>query len=259
MRDRWHGRLSPSIVVLLVCAVGFLSLGAATLINLATQVQGVLGTANGGTGSSAALTSGGFMYASSTTSQASSALIADDVVPVSGGAGAAPTASSITDNGTDVVTTEPIYGGNTTVLTSNKTTTSASLASLTLALPAVPVNTNRYGTCNLVWEASATDNVVFGLNTSAAPTSFQLLWSTKYLATGTNASGFPIPAAVTTAVTTTVTASIAPTNSNTLYPVQLAFSLQTGATNPVTITVYGDITSGATLTLLAGSSCGWLP
>jgi hypothetical protein len=202
-------------------------------------------------------TSGGWLYGSSSTAFACGTYATANTLMKNGGAGAGPAASSITDNGTDVVVTEPVIGANSTVLTSNQTTTSATLASLGLSLPAVPVSTKVYGTCDLLWETSSTsDTVVLGLNQSAASTGLQLLNSQEYTTTSAVVNLLP-PAAVTTAVSTAFTSSMTAPASSTPYPVHFAFSLITNSSNAVTITVYGDITSGGTLTLLIGSACGW--
>jgi hypothetical protein len=200
------------------------------------------------------LTSGGFLYASSTTGFASSSLITANVLPKSGGTGTAPAASSITDNGTDVTTTEPLIGSNSSFITSSQTTTSSTLATLNLALPAIPVSTKVRGSCDLIWQTSATaDTVVFGINTNNAPTDLWVIAST--LSTATSVTATTITTATTTAVTGSLTASAASTS----YLTHLAFTLSTSSSNTVTLSIYGDIASSGTLTLEPGSACGWEP
>ena len=171
--------------------------------------------------------------------------------------------ATCTHTGTTGVTGEvknyQIITTNTTVLTANQTTTSATLANLNLSLPTVPISTTRKGNCKLIFESSATgDTVILGLNTSAAPTNFQIIGSTYFPSTSTVQNFLP-PAAVSSATTTAFTAAMTVAAASTEYEVSVDFSLQTGATSPVTIGVYGDITSGGTLTLLNGSTCEWAP
>ena len=171
--------------------------------------------------------------------------------------------ATCTHTGTTGVTGEvknyQIITANTTVLTANQTTTSATLANLNLSLPTVPISTTRKGNCKLIFESSATgDTVILGLNTSAAPTNFQIIGSTYFPSTSTVQNFLP-PAAVSSATTTAFTAAMTVAAASTEYEVSVDFSLQTGATSPVTIGVYGDITLGGTLTLLNGSTCEWAP
>jgi hypothetical protein len=190
-----------------------------------------------------------------------SSIIGANTIPKAAGTTAQLSTSSIADNGTDVITTEPILGGNTTVLTANGTTTSATFAAFTtnsLVLPVIPATQKRYGHCDLMWQASSTsDAIELGLNTSATSTGFQILESLTYMTTGTPIFLLP-PAAATTATTTAVTASTTPAGTGTSYLTHVTFSLQSN-TNPQTITVEGQIASGGTLTLVAGSACGWGP
>jgi hypothetical protein len=189
---------------------------------------------------------------------AESAVLSANVIPKAAGTNPQLSASSMSDNGTNVTTTEMINAGNTTVLTSNQTTTSATFVTLNLALPIVPVSTNKKGSCDLLWETSTTaDTVILGLNTSATSTGFNIIDSYYFPTTTTTQNLLP-GAAVTTATTTAVSASMTAASSSTPYNLHVDFTLRAN-TNAQTITVFGDITAGGTLTLLAGSSCGWQP
>lgn len=172
------------------------------------------------------------------------------------------TACSITDNGTTVKTTEPILAGNTSVLTGAGTTTSASLAVFTtnsLVMPTLPISTSRYGFCDLIWGTSnVTGTVILGLKTSATLTGLQILDSKSYVATAAIVNFQPV-AAVATATSTAFTGSLTATGTTVTNATHFGFSVITNASNAQTITVVGDITGGFTLTLGAGSSCGWLP
>jgi hypothetical protein len=57
-------------------------------------------------------------------------------------------------------------------------------------------------------------------------------------------------------VSTAVTAGTA----NTTYRAEIDFTLQTGSSNPVAVTLYGLVSqASATLTIEPGSACYWLP
>lgn len=151
---------------------------------------------------------------------------------------------------------------STSVLTANGTTASASFVAFTtnsLVMPALPPNTTRAGECDLVWQqsASTSDTPRLGLNTSTALTGLWIKGSQFRNATGTVVNQLP-SAVVSTATTTGITASMTPAAINTSYQVHVDFSVQTDSSHTEVITVFG-LTTGGTLTLVAGSSCTWLP
>jgi hypothetical protein len=201
------------------------------------------------------LTSGGFLYASSTTAIAGSSLITTNVLPKSSGAGTAPAASSITDNGTDVTTSEPVLAGNSVALTSATGITGTTMATTGLVLPTIPVSKTVRGHCTLIWEqATAVSTVTFGMGMNNAPTDLWVIANTQ--STTTSVTYTTITGTTTTAVTSTLT----PSATSTGYVTNLDFVLETGSSNPVTLTIYGDTQSSSDeLYVEPGSSCGWLP
>ena len=189
---------------------------------------------------------------------AESAVLTAGQIPKASGTNPQLAASTITDNGADVVTSEPIIGGNTSVLASPATTTSASMVTLSLALPAMPASTLRMGYCDLLWQTSNTAGAVtLGLNNNATVTAFQILEALEYTTTSAVTTVLP-PAAATTTTTTNITPSMTAPSANVSYLVHTTFSLRT-TTNGATITVFGEISGGYTLSLMANSACGWLP
>jgi hypothetical protein len=105
--------------------------------------------------------------------------------------------------------------------------------------------------------SSTTDTVTFGLGMSNAPIG---LWggsSVIYAASGTsNWQAFSL----TTTPATAISPATAAGTANTTYRAEVDFTLQTGATNPVSVTVYGEVSnSSSTLTIQPGSICYWLP
>jgi hypothetical protein len=92
---------------------------------------------------------------------------------------------------------------------------------------------------------------------SNAPTGLWGGTSVSYAATGTsNWLAFSQTATAATAVSAAVTAGAA----STTYRTEIDFTLQTGSTNPVAVTLYGLVSqSSATLTIQPGSACYWLP
>jgi hypothetical protein len=78
-----------------------------------------------------------------------------------------------------------------------------------------------------------------------------------YAAAGTsNWLAFTQSATTTTATSSATTAGA----TGTTYKAEIDFAIQTGSSNPVAMTVYGQTSnSSATLTIQPGSTCYWLP
>jgi hypothetical protein len=155
-----------------------------------------------------------------------------------------------------------IQGGATTVMTGAGTVTSSSFVTFTtntLMKPTLPANTARKGTCDLIWQGSATTGVTptFALNTSATLTSLQIMGSTNHSSTSAVVNFLPPTTPTTTATQTAFTTTLAVASSSAWYHLHVDFAVLTNA-NPQTITVYGKVASG-TLTVQAGSACSWLP
>jgi hypothetical protein len=149
----------------------------------------------------------------------------------------------------------PVLAGNSAFTTSLASTTSTALATLSLALPALPISTTRRGHCSLMWQqATGVSTVQFGINTNNAPTDLWVTASTLSTAASVTYT------TITSAATTPVTASLTPSASATGYLTNLDFVMTTGSSNIVTLTIYG-LTANASdaLNLEPGSSCGWEP
>jgi hypothetical protein len=158
---------------------------------------------------------------------------------------------------TTVTASGMIAGANDTVRTTTTTMTN-SLTTTGLVLPTVPVSTTKSGRCVIDWQMSSTSyTATFGIGMNNSPTD---LWggsSVTYAAAGTsNWLAFTQTATAATAISTAATAGA----TGTTYRAEIDFTLETGATNPVAVTLYGETSSSsATLTIEPGSMCYWLP
>jgi hypothetical protein len=160
------------------------------------------------------------------------------------------TAGAVTSSGI-------ITGANDTTRTTSTTMTS-SWTTTGLVLPTVPINTIKSGRCVIYWQMSSTSyTVTFGLGMNNAPTSVWGGSQLTYAATGTtNWLAFTQTGTSTTAISTATTAGA----TGTTYKAEIDFVVQTGASNSVAMTIYGETSnSGATLTIEPGSTCYWLP
>jgi hypothetical protein len=124
-----------------------------------------------------------------------------------------------------------------------------------MALPVVQGSTTLKGTCDVVWESSSTSGTpTFAVQLSAAPTD---LWVTASVSSG--ASPVPVYTAITTTTQTAVTGALVTTAATTPYKLSLSFVLQ-NATSANTLTVYAESNNASyTTSVLAGSSCQWIP
>ena len=157
-----------------------------------------------------------------------------------------------------VTATGLMTGGNDTTRTTSTTISTTGFTTTGLVLPTVPVSTVKSGRCTVYWQMSSTSYMAtFGIGMSNAPTN---LWggsSVTYAPNGlSNWLAFTQTATSPTAISTAATAN-AP---STTYRAEIGFALQTGATNPVAITIFGAVSNAsATLTIEPGSACYWLP
>jgi hypothetical protein len=124
-----------------------------------------------------------------------------------------------------------------------------------LALPTVQGGTTVTGECSLVWESSSTSGTVtFAAQLSAAPTN---LWVVAGSSNGTFVA--PTYTSITTTGQTAITGALVTTGASTPYLVKLSFVL----VNPTvanTLTIYAESNNTSyTATVLAGSSCKWVP
>jgi hypothetical protein len=159
---------------------------------------------------------------------------------------------------TTVTASGIITGANDTTRTTSTTIATTSFTTTGLVLPTVPVSSTKSGRCVIYWQMSSTSyTATFGIGMTNTPTG---LWggsSVTYAATGTsNWLAFSQTATAATPISTAATAGA----TGTTYRSEVDVTLQTGATNPVSITVYGEVSNaGATLTIEPGSTCYWLP
>jgi hypothetical protein len=87
-----------------------------------------------------------------------------------------------------------------------------------------------------------------------APTDLWVIANTQSTATSVTYT------TITSTTTTAVTSTLTPSATGTGYVTNLDFVLETGSSNPVTLTIYGDTQSSSDeLNVEPGSSCGWLP
>jgi hypothetical protein len=105
--------------------------------------------------------------------------------------------------------------------------------------------------------SSTSYTATFGLGMNNAPTNVWGGTRVIYAAAGSsNWLAFSQSGAGTAAISAATTAGA----TGTTYVAQVDFVIQTGASNPVAMTVYGQTSnSGATLTIMPGSTCYWLP
>ena len=105
--------------------------------------------------------------------------------------------------------------------------------------------------------SSTSYTATFGLGMNNAPTDVWGGSSVTYAAAGTsNWLAFTQSATSTTAISTASTAAVTATT----YRAEMDFTIKTGSSNPVTMTIYGDTSSASgTLTIEPGSACYWLP
>jgi hypothetical protein len=151
-----------------------------------------------------------------------------------------------------------ITGGNDTSRTTLTTIDSTSFTTTGLILPAVPVSTTKTGRCTVYWKMSNTsDMATFGIGMSNPPIGFWGGTSVTYTAEG-KSSWLAFSQTITTA--TAISTAAAAGATDTPYRAEVDFTLQTGVTSPVTVTLYGQVSNDrATLAIEPGSACYWFP
>ncbi len=149
-----------------------------------------------------------------------------------------------------------ITGGMGTSLSSATSIAATSFTSTGLALAAIPVSTTKRGMCVLIWEQNtAVGTVQFGIGMNNAPTD---LWVINQDSPGTYKA--PTYTTIASTTTTAVSAADAPSATATGYRDEIEFTLTTGSSNAVTVTVYGLTSSTSdALVIEPGSYCTWLP
>jgi hypothetical protein len=149
-----------------------------------------------------------------------------------------------------------ITGGMGASLSSATSIAATSFTSTGLALAAIPVSTTKRGMCVLIWEQNtAVGTVQFGMGMNNAPTN---LWVINQDSPGTYKA--PTYTTIASTTTTAVSATDAPSATATGYRDEIEFTLTTGSSNAVTVTVYGLTSSTSdALVIEPGSYCTWLP
>ncbi len=158
---------------------------------------------------------------------------------------------------TTVTASGIVTGGNDTTRTTTATMTN-SWTTTGLVLPTVPASTIKVGRCVVFWQMSSTSyTATFGFGMTNSPTNLWGATKVVYAAAGTqNYLSFTQTATTATAISTAATAGV----TNTTYEAAVDFTIQTGSSNTVGLTLFGETNnSGATLTIEPGSACSWLP
>jgi hypothetical protein len=159
---------------------------------------------------------------------------------------------------TSLTVTGPVWGQSSSMLTTPTSISTTAFTTTGIVLPTVPISTTQHGYCSIGWsQSTAVSTVTFGLGMNNAPTDLWVLPPTTWNGT-TNTVGSATTIANTT--TTAVTAALTPAATATEYRATLDFTIETGATNTVALTLYAE--SGSTsdaAVISAGSACGWLP
>ncbi len=226
--------------------------------------SGVVGTAFGGTGQNESSGTGVGQFSSGTYTVSTALANGTTATTQTGGDASTKVATTayVAAPGaiapTTVTATGLVTGANDAARTTSTTIATTGFTSTGLVLPTVPVNTTKSGRCTIYWQMSSTSyTATFGIGMSYAPTGLWGGTSVTYAAAGTsNWLAFTQTATAATAISTAATTGVA----NTTYRAEVDFTIQTGATNPVTPTLYGQVSNAsATLTVGPGSTCYWLP
>jgi len=140
------------------------------------------------------------------------------------------------------------------VSTAQNITASTFTAITNMVTPTIPVNTTRRGVCYLFWgQTSGNAAITIGaaLSASGATGTIGMFGSISNFSGATTLSGTS---------TATVVSSTPLAVGSLLYTSMITFTVTTGATNPVTLQLYGyTATSGDPFVVNVGSNCGLLP
>lgn len=120
----------------------------------------------------------------------------------------------------------------------------------------VGISTTLHGECAITWEqATAAATVSFGVGMNNAPTDFWV--TTEGAQQSTSNPQYTIQTATAASL---IGSAFTPSTAATPYIAKFYFGIQTGGTNPVTVTFYGLTSNGSdALVIKAGSGCSWLP
>jgi hypothetical protein len=226
--------------------------------------SGVVGTAFGGTGQNESSGTGVGQFSSGTYTVSTALANGTTATTQTGGDASTKVATTayVAAPGaiapTTVTATGLVTGANDASRTTSTTIGTTGFTGTGLVLPTVPVNTTKSGRCTIYWQMSSTSyTATFGIGMSYAPTGLWGGTSVTYAAAGTsNWLAFTQTATAATAISTAATAGVA----NTTYRAEIDLTIQTGAANPVALSLYGQVSNAsATLTVGPGSTCYWLP
>jgi len=145
--------------------------------------------------------------------------------------------------------------GSTILSAASSGITSTTFTGMGLTMPTVPAGTMLRGTCDIAWRASSTSyTVTFGVVASSAPTFLDVIatmYGTSYVA--------PTITTITGTTATAVLGAITPAATNTLYWVHLVLEIKSTSAQ-IAVSPQVEVSSASeTVTIGAGSSCGWLP
>ena len=123
-------------------------------------------------------------------------------------------------------------------------------------LPSVAANTTVHGTCAIIWEGSSTSySTTFGLGANNAPTD---LWVLGTMHGGSNGATLADKyTTITNTTATAVTTAGTPGAASTGYRADIDFTLVAGS-NPVTLTLYYESSSGSGTSYVEPGSACWL-
>jgi hypothetical protein len=226
--------------------------------------SGVVGTAVGGTGQDESSATGIGQFSSGAYSVSTALANGTTATTQTAGNNSTKVATTayVASPGaiapTTVTATGLVTGANDATRTTSTTIATTGFTTTGLVLPTVPVSTTKSGRCTIYWQmSSASYTTTFGFGMSSAPTNLWGGTSVTYAGAGTsNWLAFTQTATTATAISTAATAGVA----NATYRAEIDFTIQTGATNPVALTLYGQVSNAsATLTVGPGSTCYWLP
>ena len=166
----------------------------------------------------------------------------------------------VVGNGTGQNQSGVIQSAGSTRLTSATSISLTSFATTNLAFPAVPVSTNVSFHCDIVWEwqsLTTGPTVTFGMGMNHTPTS---LWLESQIYNNTNVAPVSLYTTITSTTTTPITAATTPSAPSVPYVLTVFGVLSTSASNPVTLTLYGEVSSSSTaLVVEPGSECFLTP
>jgi hypothetical protein len=255
----WYLRDMTNSVMTLGCAPGSGTTGVCTFYNQLSLTNGMY-SATAGTGSlgsstkwfnSAYLGTGTSYYTQLAPSGSQTGNVTLTIPTVTGSDNVMTTGTAQT------VTGAKFHTGSASALTSVASTTSTSFASTGIVLPSVPVSTTAVGHCVVIWEGSSTSyTTTLGFGMNNAPTDLYVMNTAHTGASG--ATSADLYTTITGTTTTAISAAMTPSAASTGYKDEIDFTLVTGSSNAVTLTLYYESSSASgTSYVEPGSYCRW--